>query len=126
MAKILIVEDNYDTAKMLEKRVSGWGFDAMLAYDTDSAIALVSREKPDLVLLDLMLPAGGGELVLSKIRTSPATKGTPVIVISAITDEECMRTVEKMGISAYIQKPYEPDKLLATIREALAEGGKKA
>ena len=126
MAKILIVEDNYDTAKMLEKRVSDWGFDAMLAYDTDSAIALVSREKPDLVLLDLMLPAGGGELVLSKIRTSPATKGTPVIVISAITDEECMRTVEKMGISAYIQKPYEPDKLLATIREALAEGGKKA
>jgi len=126
MAKILIVEDNYDTAKMIEKRVFGWGFDAMVAYDTDSAIALVSREKPDLVLLDLMLPAGGGELVLSKIRTSPETRGTPVIVISAVTDEECMRTVEKMGIFAYIQKPYEPERLLETIRKVLAVKGEVA
>lgn len=126
MPKILIVEDNYDTAKMLEKRVSGWGFDVIVAYDSSSAIALAARERLDLVLLDLMLPAGGGELVLARIRTSKDTAGTPVVVISAVTDEECMKTVEKMGISAYIQKPYEPEKLRETIMKVLAEKGEKA
>jgi twitching motility two-component system response regulator PilG len=117
--KILIIEDEYDTAKVLARRMEDQGFDVVIAYDSESGKHLVSKEYPDLIILDLMLPPDGGEAVLGYIRGEEASKNTPVVVLTGISDDECKREIEKMGISAYLTKPYDPDELMAVVKKAL-------
>ena len=119
MQRILIIEDEYDTAKVLKKRVEEAGYEAMVAYDSYSGSAAVKREAPDLVLLDLMLPAKGGETVLAEMKKTPETKDIPVIVITGITDDMVKETLYKMGVNDYIEKPYDAVDLLASIKKVL-------
>ena len=117
--KILIIEDEYDTAKVLARRMEDQGFDVVMAYDSKSGIHLVSKESPDLIFLDLMLPPDGGEAVLGHIRGEEACKDIPVIVLTGIGDDECKNKIKKMGISAYLTKPYNSEELMNAVNKAL-------
>jgi DNA-binding response OmpR family regulator len=121
MAKILIVEDEIDTAKVLEKRLTQQNFEVVVALDAYQGIALIHKERPDLILLDLMLPAGGGKFVLENSRFSSQSRYIPVIVLSGITEGEYKEKILEAGVDAYLEKPYDPEVLIRTIREILTK-----
>lgn len=122
MVKILIVEDEQDLARVLSKRLLGEGFEVVSAVDAYQGFSLALKEKPDLAILDLMLPAGGGLSVLSKIRSTYQIRNLPVIVITGSEDVECKDKVMSEGVEAYIQKPYDFEKLKAIINTILQKG----
>ncbi len=121
MKKILIIEDEGDTAKILKRRAEDWGYEAVVAYDSQTGEDLAISEEPDLILLDLMLPPKGGETVLASIRARSSFQ-VPVIVITGVDDDACRSMIEKMGVSAYFNKPYDPQALRLAISAAVEQG----
>jgi DNA-binding response OmpR family regulator len=123
-AKILIVDDDQDIRRLLGIRLKARGYEPFFAGDAISAVNQARKEHPDLILLDLMLPAGDGYLVVERLKAMPALEGIPVIVVSArdpVAEEE--RFIQS-GADAFIRKPFDYDELLTAI--ALALGAEPA
>jgi DNA-binding response OmpR family regulator len=121
-AKILIVDDDQDIRRLLGIRLKSEGYETVFAFDAISAVNQARIERPDLILLDLMLPAGDGYLVMERLKAMPALEGVPVIVVSARdpqTEEE--RFVES-GADAFFRKPFDREELLQAVRGVLAAG----
>ncbi len=123
MGKILIVEDEIDTAKVIEKRFITAGFKTLVAFDAYNATALLRKEKPELVILDLMLPAGGGITVLKNLRSFSDRRDVPVLVLTASSDKVYIKEVMDIGVEAFLSKPYDPDVLIETAKD-LIHGGR--
>ena len=119
MSKILIIEDDQVIANTLLNSLIDSGFDAFIAQDAYQGTKLVYDKSPDLIILDLMLPAGGGQTVLKNIRLSTKTKNIPVVILTGVQDEELKNKIIKEGVSAYMEKPVELDKLIAAIKNIL-------
>ncbi len=120
--RILVVEDEPSVAQMLKMRLTKEGYDVAVAMDGLQGPIQVRTFKPHLVLLDIMMPAGGGIAVLRTVRMSAHSSAIPVIVLTAGAKEEHRRQVEELGgVNAYMQKPYNPHELMAEIRKALGE-----
>ena len=109
MKKIAIIDDDIHIGNMLEELLRGNGYDVLRAYSGTEALLLLSQNKPDLILLDLMLPGLSGEEVLHQIR------GVPVIVVSAKVDVQDKVKLLLDGASDYITKPFDTAELLARI-----------
>jgi DNA-binding response OmpR family regulator len=117
-SKILVVEDDQDIRQLLHLQLTGAGYETAFARDAATAVAAARKERADLILLDIGLPAGDGFVVMERMRSLPDLEMTPVIVITARDRREGERAVE-LGAKAYLQKPFEADELLAEIRRAL-------
>ena len=127
MSKILIIEDEVDLAKILHKRLEDKGFEVVCAPDAHSGVDLAHKERPDLIILDIMLPLGGGVTVLRNLRISTHTMSIPVLVLTGMQDEELKKNILEMGVAFYMQKPYEIEELTKEINRILTErGGKSA
>lgn len=109
MKKIAIIDDDIHIGNMLEELLRGNGYDVLRAYSGTEALLLLSQNKPDLILLDLMLPGLSGEEVLPQIQ------GVPVIVVSAKVDVQDKVKLLLDGASDYITKPFDTAELLARI-----------
>lgn len=118
MKTIAVIDDDAHIGDMLEEILTGKGYRVLRASSGPEALALVSRDRPDLILLDLMLPGLSGEEVLSSIQ------GIPVIVLSARTDVEDKVALLLGGAADYMTKPFDTRELLARIAVQLrrAEG----
>jgi len=114
--KILIIEDNLEIAELLKDVLLQEGYTVAMCHDGYQGIEFTRREKPRLIILDLMMPAGGGFYVLEKIKQFDDTKGIPVVVLTASKDDTHKDKAIKMGIDAYLEKPYDARQLIATIR----------
>lgn len=117
MKHILIIDDDIHIGSTIEESLVREGYRVSRAYSGTEALYALSAEKPDLVLLDLMLPGLSGEEVLPKI------KGIPVIVVSAKIDVQDKVELLLGGAADYITKPFEMRELLARITVALRSGG---
>jgi DNA-binding response OmpR family regulator len=115
--KVLVVDDEQDIAKALKARLKANGFNVVLAYDSVQAFTIANQEKPDLIILDIMIPGGGGFVVAERLKQSHATYRIPIIFLTGIPGGE--ERASKIGASGYVMKPYHPDELLETIRRAL-------
>lgn len=122
MANILVIEDNVDVTMVLEKRLTDFGFDVLISNDANEGLKLARSAKPDLILLDLKLPDGGGLSILKNLKTSDSTREIPIVVLTGVRGSEIKESALKEGAAAYVEKPYEPQALLAVIKNAL--GGK--
>lgn len=109
MKNILIIEDDISIGNVLEETLTREGYGVLRAYSGTEALFVLSKEKPDLVLLDLMLPGLNGEDVLPKI------KGIPVIVVSAKVDVDSKVELLLGGAVDYVTKPFQMKELLARI-----------
>jgi DNA-binding response OmpR family regulator len=117
--KILIVEDENLQLTALARRLKSAGFDIAAARDGMSAISTARKEQPDLILLDLGLPAGDGFVVLQRLQMLINTNTIPIIVVSSRDPKGNRDAVIKAGAIAYFQKPVDIDALLKAIHETL-------
>jgi adenylate cyclase len=120
MAKtILIIDDDPDWVQMMSKRLRINGYRVEAAFDAAQAVSQALKLKPDLILLDIMMPAGGGVGVLENLRGNVNTFNIPVIALTALSDKQTVEAIVKLGVSGYFVKPADMDKLLEKIEEVL-------
>lgn len=120
LGKILVVEDDLPLLEMYLERLKDEGFETAGARNGQEAIDKAMAEKPDLILLDLMMPIKGGIGVLEVVKTWPKTKDIPVVVITAYGKEEYKDRCYEMGVSDFLLKSETtPRQLVKRLREIL-------
>jgi DNA-binding response OmpR family regulator len=120
-AKILIVEDNRELLNILRMQLRDEGYKVVGAEDGVQAVTLARQERPDVILLDLGLPAGDGFTVIKRLAKFQHANNIPIIVITGQPKEEYEQEALEAGVVAYLAKPFETEQLLAAIRETLGE-----
>lgn len=121
-SKILLIEDEEDIASLIQLQAELAGYKVVIEQDGLNGWRAVEREKPDLVLLDIMLPGQNGLDVCRKIKAHPEFKNIPVIMISARGDELDIVLGLELGADDYVAKPFSPKVLLSRIRAVLRRG----
>lgn len=114
--KILIVDDEKNIVDILKFNLKKEGFDTVEAYDGKQALEMVEREKPDLIILDIMLPEYDGFTVCKKIRQ---TLNTPILMLTAREEEVDKVLGLELGADDYITKPFSPRELMARVKANL-------
>ncbi len=117
--KVLIVDDEPDVVSLIERTLTSDGFEVVKAYDGIGALDLISTEKPDLVLLDLMMPMMSGYEVCQQIKSNPQTRDIPVVCLSSAHTPDARAHSLKAGAVELITKPFFPQELIAQIRRHL-------
>lgn len=115
MTKILIAEDERDIRELITFTLQHSGFDVVATADGESALELVGREMPDLVLLDVRMPRMDGYEVCRQIKSNHKLAEIPVAFLSAKGQEAEVRAGMEAGAQAYILKPFSMDELLSKI-----------
>jgi DNA-binding response OmpR family regulator len=123
--KILIVEDDADVRMGLHVRLKANNYDVFFAVDALSSLAEARKHEPDLILLDLGLPAGDGFIVMDRLKAVPALEIIPIIVVSGRAGAANRERALKAGAKAFLEKPVDNAELLAVIRQALGETVKR-
>jgi DNA-binding response OmpR family regulator len=118
-AKILIVDDDPDLRRGLNLRLRANQYDTAYAADGFSAIAMAQKEQPDLIILDLGLPAGDGFVVLERLQQNATLSSIPVIVLTARDPQGTREQTLRAGATAFFQKPVDNGRLLSAIRTTL-------
>lgn len=119
MSKILIVDDEQDIVELLSYNLEKEGFSTVKAYDGEAALGLVRSGKPDLMILDLMLPKMNGLDVCKAIRRNPETANLPILMLTAKGEEIDKIIGLEIGADDYITKPFSVKELIARVRAIL-------
>ncbi len=118
--KILIADDEPNILLSLDYLMRREGFEVLLARDGDEALALLQRERPRLVLLDVMMPGKSGHEVLAALRADDALKHILVLMLSAKGRDTDVAKGLGLGADAYVTKPFSTQALVAKVRAMLA------
>jgi len=128
MKKVLVVDDDVDIRKVVTKLVEKSGYQAMEAKNGVEGMGKVREDKPDLIILDMLMPKESGIRMYHELKTEESLKDIPVIVLSAIPKKSFLRSQKVLdefaGKSvpepeAYIEKPEEPEELIALMKKIL-------
>lgn len=114
---VLVVEDDREINELVGAYVQIAGFEYRSALDGQSALAEAREKHPSLIVLDLMLPDTDGFEVCRKLKSQQETREIPIVMLTALSDEENQRKGRECGASDYITKPFDPDVLMAAIKE---------
>jgi|GEM_PF-1426523 len=118
MPKILIVDDDLDWVKVLSMRLRQGGFETVAAEDAYRGVEAARKEKPNAIVLDIAMPAGGGMATLRNIRMTTQGMLVPVVV-SGTQDSEIKKQIAAAGVAAFISKPCKAEDVLEAVRKAL-------
>ncbi|MEO0912632.1 MAG: phosphate regulon transcriptional regulator PhoB [Pseudomonadota bacterium] len=119
MAKVLVVEDEEALSQLLSYNLGKEGFDVATSFDGDEALMAVDEEKPDIVLLDWMLPNVSGVEICRRLRAQTETRDIPVIMLTARGEEEDRIRGLEQGADDYVTKPFSMSELVARVRAVL-------
>lgn len=119
--RVLIVEDDPGISKALFLRLRASGYDVVTASEGAGGIAAVVRHKPDLVLLDISMPAGGGFFVAENMRKRADARSTPIIFVTATRAPGIRERAESFGPAGYIEKPFDSAELVALVESVLGQ-----
>ena len=119
MKKILIIDDNPDNVFLLQDRLEREGFDVAKAYNGEMGIQKAVSEKPDLILLDIMMPDISGYEVCKTLASKEETKLIPIILLTALSEADSLKQGLQSGAFDYIKKPFNRVELIARINSAL-------
>jgi len=114
--KILIIDDEEDMANILSFRLDSLGYEIITANNGLEGLEKAQLEKPNLILLDIMMPKINGFEVLRRLKENPVTKYTPVIMLTGRGESESLFKAEELGSTDYIIKPFESQELLDLIK----------
>ncbi|MEA3290032.1 MAG: diguanylate cyclase [Campylobacterota bacterium] len=118
METILIVDDTKSNINILIELLSD-DYDILACRDGQTAIEMAQEDKPDLILLDIMMPEMDGFEVCEKLKEDPTTKEIPIIFITAMSDEDSIEKAYDFGGSDYVTKPFRPKELKARVKREL-------
>jgi two-component system cell cycle response regulator DivK len=121
MAKVLLVEDNEMNRDMLSRRLIRQGFEVVVAVDGEQGVAAARRERPAIVLMDMSLPVLDGWEATRRLKADAATRGIPVIALTAHAMQGDRQHALDAGCDDYDTKPIELPRLLEKIRKLLGE-----
>ena len=124
--KLLIVDDDKDFITAVAARLESRGFTMTKAFDGKEGLEKVYAEKPDAIILDVMMPEMNGFEVCKKLKTDEKYKDIPVVMLTARSSPEDVKFAKEMGADAYFVKPFELDMLLYELNALLRAKKKKA
>ena len=114
--KILLIEDELDLAEVTKMRLKNSGYEVVHVIDSEKAFALLQKDIPDLILLDLLLPGIRGEELCKKLKCDDRLKTIPVILFTA-SGSDIPKVVKEVGADDYITKPFESEDLLSKVKK---------
>ena len=115
--RILIVEDELAFAKTVKLRLESEGYEVIIAGDAYTGTQVIVKQELDLIILDLMMPAGGGFSLLDRIRKIPSKVTIPVVILTGKTiDEEVLDKAREYDVAEVISKPYESKEFVEKIK----------
>jgi len=117
--RILVVDADRQIARLLRTYLEQSGYQALVAHDGESALHIIRRERPDLVLLDLMLPNRDGWEVTRVVRGDDSLQGLPLIMLTARADDQDKIVGLELGADDYVTKPFNPREVVARVRAVL-------
>lgn len=124
--RILTIEDEPDIVTVVEYNLSREGFDVITAADGEAGLRTAARERPDLVLLDLLLPGIDGLEICRQLKLDAATRAIPVIMVTSKGEESDVVLGLGMGADDYVVKPFSPKELVARVRAVLRRSQQRA
>ncbi|MBU0529023.1 response regulator [bacterium] len=119
--KILVVDDEPSIVRLLSLRLKANNFDVVSAYDGYQCVETAKLESPDMILLDIKMPLGGGIKAYEILKGMPKTSKIPVIFITAFPSAEVKKQVMEMGAEDFISKPFNSDVLIEKINTILSK-----
>jgi CheY-like chemotaxis protein len=117
--KVLVVDDEPNVRRLLRTILSK-NFEVFEAEEGKQAIDIANAKKPDVILMDMMMPKMDGLTACHMIKNSPAAKSIPVIMVTAIGFELNIKLSQQMGAAGYVTKPFSPQDLISAIEKVLA------
>ena len=118
--RLLVVEDNFRLLQAINVCLSKAGFEVMTASDGNAALERIAETIPDLIVSDIMMPGMDGFFLAAQIRANPRTDLIPIVFLTARETRQDRIAGFKVGIDAYLVKPFEPDELVAAIENILS------
>jgi chemosensory pili system protein ChpA (sensor histidine kinase/response regulator) len=117
MKKVLVLEDDSFLQELLSKKLSGAGYECVFAGDIPTGLKVL-ESKPDIALVDLLLPGGSGYDVMKAIRNTPEIKNIPIIVFSNLSEEKDILEARKLGATEFmIKSNFSLDELVRKMKE---------
>ncbi len=127
MSKIQLVEDDFSLRDIYSARLMAEGYTVVTASDGEEALAIAVRERPDLIILDVMMPKISGFDVLDILRQTPETKTTKVIMMTALSQDTDRQRGESLGVDKYLVKSQVTlEDVVATVKTVLGGGEAQA
>jgi two-component system, cell cycle response regulator DivK len=114
---ILVIDDSTTNIVLIDAVLSDKGYQIDTALTADEAFMRIERQVPDLILLDLLMPKVSGFDFLEKLRQDPKTLETPVIVVSALTDDDNIQKIKKFGTVDFLKKPIDIQYLVDLVKD---------
>jgi DNA-binding response OmpR family regulator len=118
--RILICDDDPAILRVLQVNLEVEGYEALLAHHGEEALEVAQREKPDLIILDIMMPRLDGYQTCERLKASDDTKQIPVVFLSAKAQASDIEKGKGYGVDDYLTKPFDPDTLISTIERLLS------
>jgi len=119
MAKILVVDDESHLIELVQMRLEANGYEVITANDGEEGLEKAKSEKPDLILLDVMMPKMDGYKACSLLKSDEQFRKIPIILFTGKAQDDFEEVGKKAGADAFITKPFDPPDLLAKIEELL-------
>lgn len=121
MAKRILLVDDADTILMIEKMVLGDSYEVSTAGNGQEAVEVATRDKPDLILMDLMMPKMNGIEACRALQRQPATRHIPIVMVTTRSEQEMVQEALLAGCLDYVTKPVDSVELLAKVRNIIGE-----
>lgn len=121
--KVLVAEDSSTVRRLVAARLSADGYEVLEAADGAEALALARQHKPDLLVLDKVMPKLDGFEVVGALRGDPETCALPIVMLTERTDEDDVLEGLNLGVDEYMPKPFSPHELSARVRRTLQRTG---
>ncbi|MBF2051287.1 MAG: response regulator transcription factor [Leptolyngbya sp. IPPAS B-1204] len=119
MSTVLVVEDSVAQQKMITDLLKGSGLNVTVANDGVDALEKIQGHRPDLVVLDIVMPRMNGYEVCRRLKADPKTQHVPIVMCSSKGEEFDRYWGMKQGADAYIAKPFQPTELIGTVKQLL-------
>lgn len=118
---ILVADDDKDLVTALSIRLKAAGYRVVGAHDGDEAFRQAQETRPNLIILDVRMPAGGGFTSIDRIKHSLVTRSIPVIFLTAFDDEEMREEARRLGAAGFFRKPFDDREFMGALEKVLSK-----
>ncbi len=121
MAKILLVEDDVIQVELIRKHLEPIGYDIIVAKNGQEGIKVAEKQRPDLIVMDMIMPGMHGLEATIKLKENPQTKHVPIIALTIMSSPKFVQECYRAGIIGYIKKPYDPKALIESVEKVIGK-----